>query len=200
MIKLIIFDVGGTLVGSPDIFEYMAKIIDEKKVEFYYKYLKNRFSYYKKKNKFFSVREILEKISIDAKEKFKCRDISKMVYKIYEDVYIKNSFLLEHTMDLLNFLKEKNIKMVILSDADEEILIKQLKKLKIYDYFDEIFVSSKIQAYKPSFKLIDFLRKNLEFKPNTTVLVGDSINDKKTASRLNVKFINVNNISKLFFW
>ncbi len=191
--KIFIFDLGKTLIDAHDIIEVLSKEIDEKNYKKYYGFLKKRFDHYKKLETFFSVKEILSKICVECSQKFGCKDISSIAGKLYEKNYIEDAKLYKNVEKILKFLKAEKKLIYALTDADKDIVIKELKNLKIYEYFDRIITSEDTKSYKPSEKIVTFVKQNLEIEFSSSIFIGDSNDDKEIAKKLGIKFFKIKN-------
>lgn len=190
MVHTILFDVGGTLVQSDDIFEKLIHQIGSEKTEIY-NFLKRRFAYYKNRHdKFLTVREILAECLRETAREFNTRDISRDAARIYEEIFM-NSCLFEDTIPVLGKLQQLNMRMFVVSDADKEILQEELKKLGLLRYFDGLFISSEIKAYKPSEKVVQYVLEGCNCPKSEMLLVGDSLEDIETAKRMRIKSVLV---------
>lgn len=91
------------------------------------------------------IKKILQKLDISYDIKF----LQKM-YKIYSDYLFANIQIEEWVVELLENLKNKNIKLAIISDGNTDRKIQKLEKLKLIDYFDTIVCSDMLWVSKPS--------------------------------------------------
>ena len=79
--------------------------------------------------------------------------------------------------------------MIIASDADAELMDKELEKYKIESYFSDRCVSESVKAYKPAVGFISYLRKYTVGIENSCYFVGDNLVDIESARRLGVKSV-----------
>ena len=93
------------------------------------------------------------------------------------DMYLKYltsfSFLHEGTFDLLNFLKKK-YSLHIISNGFEEIQKRKVINSGLYKFFDNIFTSEVIGYKKPNPKIFHFVLNEVNIKPVSAVMIGDS--------------------------
>ena len=183
MIHTIIFDVGGTLVDAPDIFDILSEGNQEIK-----KKIVERFQKLYAGKEFYSVKEILNKVA---------RDLSLKIHadKVYTDTFINRSYLFKESLEVLESMKGK-IDLIIASDADSDVLIPELKKLGIHKYFSTILISSEFKAYKPSDKFIEKMRLFLKKPYNNILFVGDSSVDMETAKKIGAKSVYIRRTPK----
>lgn len=192
MIRTVIFDVGGTLVDAPDIFDELAKSLTSKNYINISNEIKNEFNAIYSSSVFLNVKTILRKSVEIIKNKYQ---LDKQINpeKIYEYIYLHKSRLFKGVFELLSFLKSKQVKLIILSDADSDVLIPELKKFNIYSYFNKIMISSDLKAYKPSEKLVKKVKKELLEFPEPMIMLGDSKVDIITAQKLGIASVLINN-------
>jgi len=195
MIKKIIFDVGGTLVKAPDIFQEIAiNIKREHNIDVEFE-LKKEFEKNYTKPLFYNVKTILNKITKDILNDKGITQSNIDPSKIYFDTFVNKSKLFEDTVEILDYLKTKKIKLMILSDADSDVLLIELKKLGIINFFEKIIISSDIKCYKTSKDIKKHINPLLSEQNNNILFVGDSFADIYAAQNLNIKSVFINRYS-----
>lgn len=193
MIHTIIFDIGGTLIESKNLFEELAKAFnnDTQKISLFLE--KQFFKIYANLNEpFIKVTDIITKVLVEASIEFGLIDISADAAKIYERVFIQESTLFDDTQPVLTRLNAAKIRIVALSDADAEILYKELDIFNIRKHFDRVWVSSEIGAYKPSDKTVNVVLQDCQKPVSGILVVGDSKVDFITAQKMGAKFALIN--------
>jgi putative hydrolase of the HAD superfamily len=195
MIHTIFFDVGGTLVGGKSTLKVIADAMDMHQSDEIFKYLVNRFMmYYLDENppRFYSIKELLTMTAKEAALQFSLDDISDRAVELYRYQHLEHDYLYDDTLPTLRKLKERNIKLILISDADSDVLIEQLKMYDILKYFDDVIISDQTQAYKPSDTVVNkalfFCEKPLE----RILFIGDRSVDIKTARKMGVKSALIN--------
>ena len=96
---------------------------------------------------------------------------------------------------LLARLKENNDKVFLLSNAQEAFTTPELKKLKLYDYFDGIAISSTYGIKKPNKEFFQQAIANFNIQGEDIIMVGnDYVCDIAPAIELGLKtvFIETN--------
>jgi len=127
MIHTVIFDIGGTLIGSPDLFSELSKLFPcstgDSEI---YKRLKTVLmnDYLAIGNELMEF-EIIENIIMKTlkivSEELGCDDKSIYAKECYYDTFVNHSFLYEDTLDTLDHLRSKDVKLIVASDADAEL-------------------------------------------------------------------------------
>ena len=192
MIHTVIFDVGGTLVKARSTLITFANQLapgnSEKLLEFL---IKEFMKIYRDENptKFIGIKEIIAIILKKAAKEFNVEDISDEAPELYGETYLNHANLFEDTLPTLKRLKEMGIKLIVASDADPDVLNKELSTFVIYKYFDEILISGNVKAYKPSDKMIRAIVDKCD-KPYSDILfVGDTEVDILTAKKIGARSV-----------
>lgn len=99
-------------------------------------------------------------------------EIEKIIYK--ND--LENIILKPTVIETLKYLHGENLILGIISNSSYsyEHTIKMLKKLKIKDYFTEVFVSSKEGISKPNRLIFEKTLFALGVTPGESIFVGDN--------------------------
>ena len=75
-------------------------------------------------------------------------------------------------------LKNKGIKLGIITNGKSETQRSKIRLLEFEDIFDEIIVSEEVGAEKPSTKPFEVMSERLEIAPENLIYVGDfPVND-----------------------
>lgn len=110
----------------------------------------------------------------------------KFIYR-YKEGY-KKCKLYPNTKEILEYLKNKGIKIICLSATEKNMLIEQLKFFGIIDYFDEILGNSDIYAKSKEDIAIDYINKN-NIDRNKSVLIGDTLHDFECGKKMGVNVV-----------
>lgn len=113
------------------------------------------------------------KIYYDRSPTFKEHEVLFYLYKNLDS----DLRLYEGAMELLNFLKCKNIKLILLSNGIKDVQLNKLRLLKISNYFDHIEILSKKEFQKPNPESALNLVKKYGLGLDEVVIIGD---DPKT--------------------
>ena len=193
MIKTVIFDIGGTLLGAPDLFHMMAEQFYENegnKNTLYDSLKMNFMTQYKSMSadlaEFKSLVETICCTLADIFPNFMLSDIKNKAKQIQYDTFLYKSFIYGDTIETLDYLQNRQIELLVASDADSEILHLELEKYNLTKYFCKLFISEELRAYKPSWRFVESIKSQLSFKPNETIFIGDSDVDILTGKRLGV--------------
>lgn len=120
-------------------------------------------------------------------------DVEKVPEKAFEEFNIfyfesiaDYTIPFEGIIEVLCYLKEKNITTGILSNKSEFLTKKVLSLLKMDKYFKFIYGGDSFIEKKPSPLPIINILKNFSFQPNETAIVGDSFNDINAGKSANI--------------
>ncbi|WP_019319640.1 HAD family hydrolase [Streptococcus mutans] len=118
---------------------------------------------------------------------FDYRQIGEEEGQYFQEIYEKELdqiSMLDEMRLTLDFLKEKNIPMGVITNGPTEHQLKKVKKLGLYDYVDpkRVLVSQATGFQKPQKEIFNLAAEQFEMNPDTTLYVGDSYdNDIKGA-------------------
>lgn len=181
MLKAILFDLDGTLVNTNQlIFNSFQQAFKE--------LLKDRV---------LSNEEIIDCIGPTLEqtgEKYYPQDPSSFV-KCYRHYYqINHDEMIEifpGIIQMLESLKQLELRLVIVTSKKRDMTIKALQYLKIYDYFDLIISSDDINSPKPHPEPIETVMKYYGLTQDECLMVGDNSHDIECAHAAGVKSVAV---------
>ena len=205
MIKAIIFDVGGTLLGAPDLFEVISNLSKPSKFsknEIYsnsIKIFEKIIAGYRDGNGFKKVAEIIE---MTLQQLFECdkSEIKEISAKLYWKTFVTDSFLLDDTKLTLDTLFNEGIELIVSSDADAELIYSQFEKHKILRYITDFYISSDVKAYKPNDVMAVIIKERIKnYNSNQVLFVGDSSVDIEIGKKIGVKTVRIGKDNKNLF-
>ncbi len=97
--------------------------------------------------------------------------------------------------DVIKMLFELDIGMSVVSHKKHDYLIKEVEKLNLGYFFDEVIGSGCLEFDKPDAKIREYLFKklSLEVNNNDVLVIGDSVTDFKLAQNCDFGFMPVGN-------
>ncbi len=102
-------------------------------------------------------------------------------------------FLYSGFLSLFKILKEKKIKIGLLTNGNPLIQKNKIKNLKIEKYFDSIIFARKFDIQKPNKKAFYKILKILKSEPKKSLFIGDHIeNDIEGAKSIGMRTLWVN--------
>ena len=170
MVKAVLFDLDGTLLDTNELiynsFEKTFKDLlglslkKEDIVKFFGIPLKDAFVPYFKEDE-------VDKI-----------DNSIRYYrKINEDIHDTMCFAFNGVKEMLDGLKERGIKIGIVTSKREDLAVRGMKIAGIYDYMDVIITPEKTTLHKPNGEPAEKACNILGIEPKEAIMVGDSSYD-----------------------
>jgi len=176
MTKGIIFDLDGTLIQLPINYDVIQKNLKE----------------------FFNTSENLKpliptivKLSKNDKNKI---DTSFDLICNEEISASKNFKIMPNAIQILNFLKSKNLILCLVTMQCKDALEKILQKMEVLDLFDSIV--SRDDSYD-RFEQIQNSLKNTHLKSSDVLMVGDRIHDIESAKKAGcIPILKINEIKK----
>lgn len=175
MLKAILFDFDGTIVDS----------------------LKHHLPAYRKAYNHFGKNLTDEEIikdafytSVDVKTSLhQIPDKEKFIHlycKHLDEAY-KKLEIQEKLLEVLDFLKERKIKLAIITLAPTERTQNHLRSIKLDHYFDLVLGGDSVNAGKPHPEIAEKAMAVLSVKPNETLLIGDTDYDVMTGKNAGTK-------------
>lgn len=190
MKKAIIFDMDGVIFDTePHYFQGYLTAYKNAKIEF-------------------SKEDYLEYIGRASKEDFKdillrtkndeklANEIFREAMNIQKELSKENLSLMEGLEELLNFLKDNNLKAHIASSSKKETILTNLKTSNLTNYFDIIVGGDEITHSKPHPEIYLKVLELAQIKENEAIVVEDSIAGITSAYNANIDVIMIPNMIK----
>ena len=173
MIKIVLFDLDDTLIseheyiksGYSTIASYLSenyfierKQIYEELLELFYIEKKNVFNrWFEKHGIFYSKAEVINLVNL------------------YRN-HIPNIKFFEDVIPLLEYLKEKEIPVGIISDGYKETQRKKIQVLKAKEYFDKIILTDELgsEYWKPHTRSFELMKEFFQVNYDEMMYVGDN--------------------------
>jgi len=193
MVKAVIFDVGGTLLGATDLLEnILAGNANTETHDDLYDQLGNEFfkqvAACRNGAPFKKVAEMIAS-AVDTVSRQNGDCLSTVnAEQTYWNTFVRDSYVI-HEADLaLAKLAEQQVTLFVASDADAELIYAQFEKHGWIPYIHQFFISSEVKAYKPNDIFVAALNDAIcDFDKREVIFVGDSEADIETGKKLGVK-------------
>ncbi|MDD5128842.1 MAG: HAD family hydrolase [Candidatus Omnitrophica bacterium] len=122
------------------------------------------------------------------------RDL-KRALNLYRDHHkfslIKKSRLYPYASTLLRELKARGLKLAVASNRPSRFSLILLKHLRIINYFDYVLCADKLKRGKPDPEILNKIIKKFTLKKTQVLYVGDMVIDAEAGRRAKVKTIIV---------
>lgn len=177
MLKHIFLDFNGTIINDVDLcLELLNKLLaSQNKPSVDINKYKDIFT--------FPIKKYYEAAGID----FNIESFESLAVKFIEEYQPKSLLcgLYSCVIETLEYLKNKGVKLYILSASEKNNLIEQCKHYDIVKYFDEILGIDNIQAKGKTDIAIEFVNKN-HIKFDEAIFVGDTLHDFEVSQAMNI--------------
>ena len=193
MIKAVIFDVGGTLLGATDLLEnIVAGSASPESHDAIYNQVGHEFfrqiADCRNGSMFKRVVEIVaDSIEAVNRENHNCLD-SVNAAQVYWKTFVTDAVIVNAADIVLERLYARHVELFIASDADAELIYAQFDHHQWTKYISKFFISSEVKAYKPSDLFVTVLNDAIGvYEKEEVIFVGDSDVDIETGKKLGVK-------------
>ncbi len=82
--------------------------------------------------------------------------------------------LFPHTIEILNYLKEKDYKMHLITNGFESVQMQKIKNADIAHYFTEVITSETSNSLKPNKEIFEFALKTANATLSESIMIGDN--------------------------
>ena len=103
------------------------------------------------------------------------------ILEMIRDFYVHDVKLKNGVREFLDFLKSRNISMVIATSGDRNLLTSALKRLEIDSYFKAIFTCTELETNKHEPKIYMACAEYLNLKPENIAVFEDALHAIITA-------------------
>ena len=82
--------------------------------------------------------------------------------------------LFPHTIEILNYLKDKDYKMHLITNGFESVQMQKIKNAEIAHYFTEVITSETSNSLKPNKEIFEFALKTAKATLSESIMIGDN--------------------------
>lgn len=124
----------------------------------------------------FKYQDMIKEIYFEIKINIDLKSFAKLCEEIEIEIETNAQIICEDTIELINYLITKKIKIYCLSDMylSKKMIEEIFKNIDILKYFENIFVSSEILLSKKSGKIYDYISKFLKINKENILMLGDN--------------------------
>ena len=191
MIKAILFDLDGVLINTTQLqIDSTSEALNPYiKVNNYIKSILKQTITTKEKLKIFNEANYLKKNQL--------KNIYIEKKKIFEREIKKRKIFSKKIYDIFVYLKKKNYKCALVTNANLKTTLLIIKKMKISKFFSVIVTNKNKIKPKPSPEPYIYAMKKLNIKKENCLIFEDSEVGLLSANRSSAKTIKVNNVKDL---
>jgi len=196
MIKYIFFDLGDTLIDMS--FSRRAsyfgldnvlpdKLVTDELVSKWERESCKIFNYYYKKGEFYTIKSLqvmsLKNVLLEYSINLTDRKLVDIVSECWRYL-INNCPVYEDVAPTLSRLVRDGYELGLITDGDEENVIRILKKHNLNNMFKTKIISNVVKRYKPDILLFERALEKAQCIPEEAIYVGDSVKDIYGAKKL----------------
>jgi len=100
--------------------------------------------------------------------------LSKEMSVDYLDILPNKKNLFPYTIEILDYLKNKDYKMHLITNGFESVQFKKIKNSNLADYFTEVITSEASNSLKPHKEIFEYALKASNAKLETSIMIGDN--------------------------
>ena len=100
--------------------------------------------------------------------------LSKEMSVDYLDILPNKKNLFPYTIEILDYLKNKDYKMHLITNGFESVQFKKIKNSNLADYFTEVITSEASNSLKPNKEIFDYALKASNAKLESSIMIGDN--------------------------
>jgi putative hydrolase of the HAD superfamily len=100
--------------------------------------------------------------------------LAKAMSKAYLEILPNKTHLFPYTIEILEYLKQKEYKMHLITNGFESVQFKKIKNSGLQDYFIEVITSEASNSLKPQKEIFEYALKNAKASVEKSIMIGDN--------------------------
>jgi putative hydrolase of the HAD superfamily len=100
--------------------------------------------------------------------------LAKEMSMAYLEILPNKKHLFPYTIEILDYLKEKEYKMHLITNGFESVQFKKIKNSGLQDYFIEVITSEASNSLKPQKEIFEYALKNAKASVEKSIMIGDN--------------------------
>ena len=100
--------------------------------------------------------------------------LAKEMSQAYLEILPNKKHLFPYTIEILEYLKQKDYKMHLITNGFESVQFKKIKNSGIADYFIEVITSEASNSLKPQKEIFEYALKNAKATVAESIMIGDN--------------------------
>jgi putative hydrolase of the HAD superfamily len=100
--------------------------------------------------------------------------LAKQMSQSYLEILPNKKHLFPYTIEILEYLKQKDYKMHLITNGFESVQFKKIKNSGLQDYFIEVITSEASNSLKPQKEIFEYALKNANASVTESIMIGDN--------------------------
>jgi putative hydrolase of the HAD superfamily len=100
--------------------------------------------------------------------------LAKQMSQAYLEILPNKKHLFPYTIEILEYLKQKDYKMHLITNGFESVQFKKIKNSGLQDYFIEVITSEASNSLKPQKEIFEYALKNANAMVEKSIMIGDN--------------------------
>ena len=100
--------------------------------------------------------------------------LAKEMSLAYLEILPNKKHLFPYTIEILEYLKQKDYKMHLITNGFESVQFKKIKNSGLQDYFIEVITSEASNSLKPQNEIFEYALKNAKASVEKSIMIGDN--------------------------
>jgi len=100
--------------------------------------------------------------------------LAKLMSQSYLEILPNKKHLFPYTIEILEYLKQKDYKMHLITNGFESVQFKKIKNSGLQDYFIEVITSEASNSLKPQKEIFEYALKNANASVEKSIMIGDN--------------------------
>lgn len=100
--------------------------------------------------------------------------LAKQMSQAYLEILPNKKHLFPYTIEILEYLKQKDYKMHLITNGFESVQFKKIKNSGLQDYFIEVITSEASNSLKPQKEIFEYALKNTNASVENSIMIGDN--------------------------
>ncbi len=100
--------------------------------------------------------------------------LAKEMSQAYLEILPNKKHLFPYTIEILDYLKQKDYKMHLITNGFESVQFKKIQNSGLQDYFIEVITSEASNSLKPHKDIFEYALKNAKASVTESIMIGDN--------------------------
>jgi putative hydrolase of the HAD superfamily len=100
--------------------------------------------------------------------------LAKEMSQAYLEILPNKKHLFPYTIEILEYLKQKEYKMHLITNGFESVQFKKIKNSGLADYFIEVITSEASNSLKPHTDIFEYALRNTKATVAESIMIGDN--------------------------